>query len=181
MTIMGVIEEKIVIPEGVEVNIEDDRITISGPNGSLSRSFKYPKIDIKKENNAISISCKLPRRKEKAMVGTFRAHINNMIKGVTKGFEYEMKVVYSHFPIKTSVKERTFIIENFLGAKYPRKAKIVGDTKVLIKGDEITITSINKEDAGQTAANIERATSIKKLDPRVFQDGIYIVQKGGKS
>lgn len=181
MTITGIIEEKIEIPEGVEVSIENDIITVSGPNGNLSRTFKYPKIDIKKENNVISISCKLPRRREKAMVGTFRAHINNMIKGVTKGFEYKMKVVYSHFPIKTSVKERTFVIENFLGAKYPREAKIVGDTKVTIKGDEIIVTSINKEDAGQTAANIEKATSIRKLDPRVFQDGIYIVQKGGKS
>ena len=181
MTITGIIEEKIEVLEGVEVNIENDVMTISGPNGSLSRSFKYPKIDIKKENNAILITCKLPRRREKAMVGTFRAHINNMIKGVTKGFEYKMKIVYSHFPIKTSVKEKTFIIENFLGAKYPRKAKIVGDTKVMIKGEEVTVTSINKEDAGQTAANIEKATSIRKFDPRVFQDGIYIVRKGGKA
>ncbi len=181
MTITGIIEEKIEMLEGVEVSIEKDIMTISGPNGSLSRTFKYPKIDIKKENNVILISCKLPRRREKAMVGTFRAHINNMIKGVTRGFEYKMKVVYSHFPIKTSVKERTFIVENFLGAKYPRKANIVGDAKVVIKGDEITVTSINKEDAGQTAANIEQATSIRKLDPRVFQEGIYIIQKGGKS
>lgn len=181
MTITGIIEKKIEMLEGVEASIENDVMTISGPKGSLSRTFKYPKIDIKKENNVILISCKSHRRREKAMVGTFRAHVNNMIEGVTKGFEYKMKIVYSHFPIKTSIKEKTFIIENFLGAKYPRKAKIVGDTKVVIKGEEVTVTCINKEDAGQTAANIEQATSIKKLDPRVFQDGIYIIQKGGKS
>jgi large subunit ribosomal protein L6 len=89
-----------------------------------------------------------------------------------------MKIVYSHFPIKASVKGDMFVIENFLGERSPRKTKIVGDTKITIKGDEITLTGINIEDVGQTAANIELATRIKGFDPRVFQDGIYITSKG---
>jgi large subunit ribosomal protein L6 len=101
-----------------------------------------------------------------------------MIKGVTEGFEYGMKIVYSHFPMKTTVKKDGFIIENFLGEAAPRKAKIVGETKVQISGDEVTVKGLNKEEVGQTAANIELATYIKHYDPRVFQDGIYIVNKG---
>ena len=112
-------------------------------------------------------------------MGTFRSHITNMIIGVTAGFEYKMKIVYSHFPVKTSVKGDKFVIENFLGEKYPRSASILGDTKISTKGDEVVLTGSDKEHVGQTAANIEQITRIKGYDPRVFQDGIYITQKGG--
>jgi large subunit ribosomal protein L6 len=101
-----------------------------------------------------------------------------MIQGVTEGFEYKMKTVYSHFPIKTTLQEKQIIIDNFLGEKYPRKANILGETTVEIKGDEIILTGADIEQVSQTAANIERATRIKKRDRRVFQDGIYITQKG---
>jgi len=111
------------------------------------------------------------------MVGTFWAHIRNLIRGVTEGFEYKLKVVYAHFPIKLRVEGDEVIIENFLGEKHPRKAKIVGRVKVEIRGQEIIVKGIDKEECGQTAANLEQATKIKRLDPRVFQDGIYIVEK----
>ena len=101
-----------------------------------------------------------------------------MIKGVKNGFEYRMKIVYSHFPMKTTVRKDGLYIENFLGESSPRKAKIIGSTKVQVSGDEVILTGNNKEDTGQTAANIELATNIKGYDPRVFQDGIYIVSKG---
>jgi large subunit ribosomal protein L6 len=87
-----------------------------------------------------------------------------------------MKIVYSHFPIKTHVKDNELIIENFLGEKLPRRAKIVGDTKVKISGDQIILTGTNIELIGQSMANIEHATEIKNYDPRVFQDGIYLVE-----
>jgi large subunit ribosomal protein L6 len=91
-----------------------------------------------------------------------------------------MKIVYAHFPIKTAIKGDTFVVENFLGEKCPRKTKILGDTKVTVKGDQVLLNGPNVEDVGQTAANIERATKIKGFDPRVFQDGIYIVEKPGR-
>ena len=69
-------------------------------------------------------------------------------------------------------------IDNFLGERSPRKAKIIGDdVKVSVKGEDVTITGINKEHVGQTMANIEQATKIKGRDPRIFQDGIYLVDK----
>ncbi|MFA4936009.1 MAG: 50S ribosomal protein L6, partial [Candidatus Methanoperedens sp.] len=51
------------------------------------------------------------------------------------------------------------------------------NTKVTIKGDQVILNGINKEDVGQTAANIRQATKIKRFDPRVFQDGIYLVEQ----
>ena len=68
-------------------------------------------------------------------------------------------------------------IGNFLGEKKPRLARILGETKVKVSGNEVVVSGISKEDVGQTAANIEQVTKIKRFDPRIFQDGIYIVDK----
>jgi large subunit ribosomal protein L6 len=100
-----------------------------------------------------------------------------MIKGVTEGFEYKMSIVYSHFPMQTKVEGKTVVISNFLGEKKPRIAKIVGGTTVKVSGNSVVVSGINKEDVGQTTANIEQKTKIKRFDPRVFQDGIYVVEK----
>ncbi len=173
------IEEKIAIPEGVEVTLENSRLTIKGDKGVLSREFSHPQIKISISDGSIIISCRNPRRKQVALVGTFRAHIKNMIHGVTNGFEYHMKTVYSHFPIKTMVEDNYFVIQNFLGERYPRKALILEGVSVEIKGDEVIVKGIDKEKVGQTVANIERATAVKNRDIRVFQDGIYRISKGG--
>ena len=111
------------------------------------------------------------------MIGTICAHINNMMKGVSKGFTYKLKIVYAHFPISVKVEGDKILIENFLGERAPRVAKIVGNTKVFVKGDDVIVQGINIEEVGQTAANIEQATRIKNKDPRKFLDGIYIYEK----
>ncbi len=174
------VEEKIKIPENVQVTLENDVLTVKGEKGELSRSFSHPKIKISLKDNTVVIFSQNVRRKDKALIGTFVAHINNMIKGVTEGFEYHMKTVFSHFPIKTSVEDGFFVIQNFLGERAPRKAKILEGVNVEIKGEKTILTGIDKEKIGQTAANIERATRVKNRDVRVFQDGVYLVSKGGK-
>ncbi len=120
-----------------------------------------------------------PTKREKALIGTMAAHLRNMITGVMEGFSYEMKIVYSHFPVKASAKGEEFVIENFLGEKFPRRARIVGGTKVEVSGDQVLLTGPDIEAVSQTAANIEQATRIRGFDPRVFQDGIYITKKAG--
>ncbi len=174
------IKEEITIPNGVEVTLDNDTITVKGEKGTLSRTFSHPKIDIKVKDGVVEIHCKNPRKKQKALTGTFVAHINNMIKGVTKEFEYKMKTVFSHFPIKTSVEGNEFVIQNFLGERAPRRAKILDGITVEANGDDITIRGIDKEKVGQTTANIERATIVRNRDIRVFQDGIYRTSKGDK-
>jgi large subunit ribosomal protein L6 len=125
----------------------------------------------------VTVQASWPRKKEAALVGTVRSHIQNMIKGVTTGFTYKLKIVFSHFPITVKVQGKTLTIQNFTGERSPRKAKIMGDTKVTIKGDDIIVQGINLEDVSQTAANIQNATKIRKKDPRVFLDGIYVFEK----
>ena len=78
---------------------------------------------------------------------------------------------------KTIYIEKIVTIENFIGERHPRSSKIVGDAKVQVKGDEVIITGVNKEDVGQTMANLEQATKIRGKDPRVFQDGIYLTSR----
>jgi large subunit ribosomal protein L6 len=174
------IKEKIPIPDGIDITIEENTINVKGEKGSLTKVLTHPKINLTLQNNNVEISCaQSSKRKEKALIGTFKAHINNMIQGVTEGFEYKMKTVFAHFPIKTSVEGNTFIIQNFLGERFSRKAKILDGVTVETKGEDVTVSGIDKEKVGQTAANIERATKVKKRDIRVFQDGVYIISKRG--
>jgi len=73
-----------------------------------------------------------------------------------------------------------FVIKNFLGEKVPRIVKLRSGVTVKIDGDKVFIESPDKELAGQTAADIEQATRITGRDLRIFQDGIYIIEKAGK-
>ncbi len=174
---MIIMERIVEIQDRVQIELDNFKIKVTGSKGSLEKDFYSPLfrkvITIKKNDNKILISSESERKKVKAMLGTIEAHVNNMIKGVTEGYTVKLKIVYMHFPftLKTSGKEIS--INNFLGEKTPRKTKIVGDCKVEVKGDEITITGINKDDVGQTAANLERATWVRARDRRVFQDGIF--------
>ena len=174
------IKKQLTIPDSVTATIEKDIITIKGEKGELSRTFSHPKISVKINGKFVEIQGKDVRRRGKALIGTFVAHINNMIKGVTEGFEYKMKTVFSHFPIKTSVDGNDFVIQNFLGERSARRAKILDGVNVEVKGDDITVQGIDKERVGQTVANIERATKVKKRDVRVFQDGVYRIDKGDR-
>ena len=109
----------------------------------------------------------------RAVINAFEAHLKNMIQGVQKGFEKKLVCVFAHFPVSMEVKESEFVIRNFLGEKTLRKAQIVGSAKVEVKGNEIMVKGVNKEDVGQTAGNIIASTKVKEKDIRVFQDGIY--------
>ncbi len=168
------------IPQGVNISINNITISVSGPLGQLQRELWYPGITIQKLDSQVIVEAKEPRKEQLAMLGTFESHLKNMITGVAKGFEYKMKIVYSHFPIQLKTEGSQVMIGNFLGEKKSRKANIRGNTKVAIKGDQVIINGINKEDVGQTVANIQQATKIRGFDPRVFQDGVYLVERSGR-
>ena len=114
------------------------------------------------------------------MIGTIKAHVKNMIKGVTEGHRYILKICSGHFPMSVSVSNNEIQIKNFLGEKIPRIVKLRDDVKVKVEGDKIIIESLNKESAGQTAADIETICKIRDKDIRIFQDGIWIIEKDGK-
>ncbi len=172
-------ENELVIPENVTIEIDNKQVKVSGPKGELERVFKYfHDIKIEKKDNKLVVSSPSDRKKVRAMAGTIIAHVRNMIKGVTDGYTFKMRIVYSHFPVTIKVEGDKFLINNFLGENIPRVAKILGDTKIEIKGQDIFLTGTDKEAVGQTCGNIEQACRITKFDRRVFQDGIYIVEKG---
>jgi len=176
-------EVEVKVPEGVSVDVKDQSITVNGKKGSISRTFTENFIHLAKKDDKILIQSKSenqPYKKQLAMVGTLRAHVLNMFNGVTDGVTYRMRVVYSHFPMRVSVSGSKVLIDNFLGEKSPRITRILEGVKVDVKGNEVTLTGHNKENVAQTAANIEQTTRIKDRDPRVFQDGVYIIEKNGK-
>jgi large subunit ribosomal protein L6 len=85
--------------------------------------------------------------------------------------------VFSHFPISVKVQGKTVVIENFTGERRARRVKTIGDVKVKVQSEDVVVEGINLEDVSQTAANIEQATKVKKKDPRVFLDGIYVYER----
>ena len=167
------------IPVGVDISYSERILSVKGPKGTITRTFSHPRLVMEIKDNSIITRCSLPRKKEKALVGTWNAHANNMIVGVTEGFEYRMKIVYAHFPVKVIFdrKKSIFNISNFMGEKSDRVAKILDGVKVKIDSDQVILTGIDRESVGQSAANIEQSTKIKGFDIRVFQDGIYITHK----
>ncbi len=171
------LKEEVEIPSGIEASINGTFVSVKGQKGELKRDFLYPGVKIQKEGNKIIISADSPSKREKAIVNTFVAHLNNMLAGVTKGFKYKMKIVFSHFPITAKVVGKELEITNFFGEKRARRAQIIGNVKVNATKEEVLIEGINVEEVGQTMANIELATKIRYRDQRVFQDGIYLVSR----
>jgi large subunit ribosomal protein L6 len=171
-------ENEFTVPENVTIEIDNKTVKVSGPKGSLEREFKhFFDIKITKKDNKLVVSSASDRKKVKAMGGTIIAHIRNMFKGVTEGYTYKMKIVYSHFPVTVKVEGDKVLVQNFLGENIPRVAKIVGDTKIEVKGQDVILTGPSKDDVGQTCGNIEIACKINKYDRRIFQDGVYVVEK----
>ena len=181
---LDMISHSINIPEGVTATIAGHDVTLAKDGKSLTREFRHPRIEVRDSSDGIEVFCNLPRRKEKALAGTWAAHLNNMARGVDSGFKYKLKAVYSHFPMTSKVQGNEMTITNLFGEKVPRVAPLPWspaevEVKVSNKTD-ITVSGTDREKVGQTAANIERACRINKRDRRVFQDGIYIVSKGNE-
>jgi len=170
-------EKELKIPEGFQVEVEGQKIIVSYNGKKIEKQLNFPSdIMVKVENGRFLVSSTSQRKNVQAIMGTIIAHTRNMIKGLKDGYTYRLKIVYTHFPISVKVEGDKVIINNFLGEKTQRTAKILGGTKVQINGQDIIVSGDNKELVGQTAANIETATRISKKDRRVFQDGIYIVK-----
>ncbi|MCK5023718.1 MAG: 50S ribosomal protein L6 [Candidatus Aenigmarchaeota archaeon] len=170
-------KHEIEIPEGIEASVENNIFIVKGPKGELKRTFKDHNIVFKVESGKILLSSEINRKKTKAVLGTWCAHVRNMITGVNKGWKGELKIVYSHFPVKLKTDNNMLVIENFIGGRSPRTVPIPEDLKVEIKGTEIFVSGTDKERVGQLCASIEQVTKVKGFDRRIFQDGAYITKK----
>jgi large subunit ribosomal protein L6 len=170
---------EITLGDGVTSSLDSYSLTINGPLGKATKDFSSVRARVSDGGKGvIRIESLGPRKKDLATFGTASSIVTNLVQGVTFGYEYKLKVAFAHFPVTVSVKEGSVRIENFYGERVTRTGKIVGDSKVSVKGDDVIVNGINKEHVGQTAANIEQATRVKRKDQRVFLDGIYLYEKG---
>ncbi|WP_256402475.1 50S ribosomal protein L6 [Halorubrum salinum] len=168
---------EIEIPDDVSAETDHLELTVEGPNGSVTRRLWYPDVEVTVEDGVVVVASENEDAKTNATVGTFESHVANMIHGVTDGWEYTMEVYYAHFPMQVTVEGDEVVIENFLGERAQRRTPIRGDTDVQIDGETVTLSGSDKEAVGQTAADIEQLTKVTDKDTRVFQDGVYIVEK----
>ena len=170
-------ERTIEIPENTSVEVENGAVTVKGKLGTVSREFSHPQVGIELQEGGIRVFQKVDKKAVLALTGTYASHIKNMIHGVNEGFEYRLRLVYAHFPVKLEVRDGKVAISNFLGERAGRFADILEQVEVKISKDELVVKGSDIERVGQTCANIEKATKIKNKDRRVFQDGAYLYRR----
>ncbi|MBW2998515.1 50S ribosomal protein L6 [Candidatus Woesearchaeota archaeon] len=172
--------QEIEVPEGVTVDFKDRIVTVNGPKGSVSKKIMTKAIIIEIKDGKVVISPNVKTsRSEKCLINTNRAHIVNMIKGTQEPYTYKLKVCSSHFPMSVKINGQELVVNNFIGEKVNRVLKLKEGVDVKLDGDVISVTSCNKELAGQVAGDIEKLTKRSGFDKRIFMDGIYIIEKAG--
>ncbi len=174
-------QDTLEIPEGVKVTLEGGHhIRVKGQNGDITKNFSHIRgINVSIKGNKIFFTTNFPKSATLALIKTVVSIINNLIIGVQTNYKYISKICYSHFPCNCEVKsdKNEIHVVNFLGERAPRKAKYPENVNVEVNGDDVLFIGPDKESLGQAAANVKRACRIRKKDPRVFQDGVYLYKK----
>nr|CAL69059.1 TPA: putative 60S ribosomal protein L9 [Spadella cephaloptera] len=170
------------IPEEIGCTVNNRMVTIKGKRGVLKKSFKHTQLDVKMVGKRrLQVEKWFGNRKDLATVRTVCSHIENMMKGVTKGYRYKMKSVYAHFPINIAIQDngKTVEVRNFLGEKYVRRVAMDDGVTCMQTGqkDEIALEGNDLEKVSQSAAMIQQCVLVKNKDIRKFLDGIYVSEK----
>jgi large subunit ribosomal protein L6 len=169
------------LPSNVSATFNEGNLTVKGPLGEVRQDFSKIPVAVKINGSKVELSTTGSRRADNAVLNTARSLIRNSIDGVSSGYEYKLKVIFAHFPVSVKVQGNRVLIENFYGERSPRIAEIIGDTKVQVQGEDIVVTGVSVKDVGQTAANLEQATTVRRKDQRVFLDGIYVYERTRKA
>ena len=170
-------QDEVVIPEGVKVTQNKHMLTFEGPLGKTFKSFRSIPVNDRSYRRKIILKTIEHKKRDYSILHTARSIVRNICEGLVEGYTIKMKVVFAHFPITVKVEGKKILIENFQGESAPRTTHIVGNTKVIPKGEDVILTGEVWTDITQTAANIELKTKVKNKDHRVFLDGIYIYDK----
>jgi large subunit ribosomal protein L6 len=176
------LEFEIEVPEGINVSTEGRQLVFGKEGNRIEREVN-PAIDIELEGNKIKISTQRDTKRERKIIGTLKAHINNAIKGLEEKFKYTLQIANVHFPMTVEFDKANneVIVKNFLGEKKDRKIKVIPGVDININKEVIEVESHDIEKAGQVAANLEKGTKVRNRDRRIFQDGIFITNKPGRS
>jgi large subunit ribosomal protein L6 len=170
-------QDEVDIPEGVTVALNKHMLSFVGPLGKTHKSFRSIPVNLEILESKVLIKAIGSKKRDYAILHTARSIIRNICEGLIIGYTIKMKVVYAHFPITVKVEGKKILIENFQGERAPRTTHIIGNTKVIPKGEDVILTGEVWTDITQTAANIELKTKVKNKDHRVFLDGIYAFEK----
>ncbi len=151
-------KNKIIIPQGVEVNIDKGEFKVKGPKGELSRKMRR-EVDIILEDGAVSVKQTSNSRLAKTLIGTFASHIRNMIEGVTEGFKKTLKIEGVGYRADMSDKN----LQLKVGFSHLVSVKVPEGLNVNVtKNNEIEIEGFDKELVGNFAASTR---NIKKPEP----------------
>jgi Ribosomal protein L6P/L9E len=166
----------------VTVEIKSRVVSVTGPRGTLTRDFKHMDMDLKVIGGKyVRVDLWFANRKQLASVRTVISHIDNMMVGVTRGFIYKMRFVYSHFPINVSLSGNIVEIRNFLGERRVRRVTLPDGVKYVRSADvkdQIELSGNDIATVSLACAQIQQSTSTRNKDLRKFLDGIYVSEKG---
>ncbi len=175
-------DERIELPAGVVATYDEKTgvLAVTGPKGCVSKVIADPRVAMGVTDGAVTFLTKKATMREKKLLYAFVAHAKNLVRGATQGYTYTLKICSGHFPMAVSVKGDVFEIKNFIGEKVPRTLKLKQGATVKVDGERVVVTGTDKEIVGQTAADIEQLSRRPGFDTRIFQDGIFIIDKDGK-
>ena len=169
-------KKPIVIPAGVTVETKDGKLIVKGPKGELTRDL-HPNIEIVVEGTEAIVKKLKEDNFTNALWGTFASHLQNMVTGVTDGFE--KKLIVEGVGFKSEVKGKN--LELALGFSHPVVVEIPEDLTVTAEKNVITVSGINKEVVGHFASKVR---AYKKPEPYkgkgIRYEGEYILRKQGK-
>lgn len=175
------ITEALEVPEGLTVSYDKGTLRVEGGKGSVERKLYQPRITVRVEDGTVVLEAKDATQREKRHLYTLRAHAKNMLKGASEGHTYKLKICSGHFPMNVAIANNVLTVKNFLGEAVPRTLKLKAGCDVKIDGDTVVVTSSDIETAGAQASDIEQLTRITNRDRRIFQDGLYIIEKDGEA
>ena len=149
--------EEMEIPEGTNAKFEGSILVISKGKAMIKREFHDPRLQLKVEGNKIILQAPKVTRKEKMQIGTFVAHIKNMLKGVNEPYVYKLRICSGHFPMNIAVTGKTMltVTESGFGkrsllSEYPtikRAGRGVLDIKTDDRnGDVVTMKAVGEDD-----------------------------------
>ena len=145
-----VAKNPIIIPDGVNISVDDKNVTVKGSKGELDFLLSLS-ISLNIDDNAITVSYDESNQKSVALAGTTRSIINNMIIGVSVGFEKKLELIGVGYRAKASGK----LLELTLGFSHPVKYQLPDDVQVETPSQtEVVLKSHNKQILGQVAAEI---------------------------
>ena len=166
----------VAIPSGVDINNADGVLTVKGPKGTLTRDV-HADVSITIGDDGVTVSPVKETKLSQALWGTFAAHVNNMITGVTEGFEKKLEIEGVGY--RAEMKGRTLVLN--VGFSHPVELEVPEGLEAVVEKNVITITGFDKDALGQFAANVRK---VKKPEPYkgkgIRYQGEYIIRKQGK-